>query len=61
MNNSVNYSSFVDMVLLASNDDYEPYGLASPSHLHGIRGNKPELCSRQEPFYLDETERWLGE
>lgn len=60
MNTSINYSSFVDLIL-TSNDDYEPYGIAAPTHLHGIRGNKPEVCSRQEPFYFEEMDQWLGE
>ena len=61
MNNSINLSSFVDLVL-TSNDDYEPYGMVSaPTKLYGLRSNKPELCSRQEPFYIQEMDQWFGE
>lgn len=60
MNNSVNYSSFVDL-LLSSDDDYEPYGISVPPSMYGLRGSKPELYTRQEPLYFEDMDRWLSE
>jgi len=60
MNKSVNYSTFIDL-LLKSDDDYEPYGMSMPATMFGLRGNKPELYTRQEPLYLDDMDRWATE
>jgi len=56
MNATVNYSTFVNL-LFNSDDDFEPYGMSAPLTLAGIRGNRPEVFTRQEPKYFDEMDR----
>ena len=40
MNNSINYSSFVEMVL-DSSDDFEPYGYAEIPQHHAMSSDSP--------------------
>jgi len=52
MNNSVNYSQFIDM-LLDSSDDFEPYGLAE---IPGSSLNKSSITSAVlEPLQYDDS------
>jgi len=60
MNNSINYSSFVDLIL-TSNEEIEPYGMPTSLNPSGLRGSKPEITTRQEPLHFDEMDRWIGE
>jgi hypothetical protein len=55
MNNSVNYSSFVEMVL-DSSDDFEPYGYAETPQHHVISADKPGVGQVQQDIdkLLDE-------
>lgn len=46
MNNSINYSSFVEMVL-DSSDDFEPYGYAEVAQHHGISTEMPAVAYAQ--------------
>ena len=45
MNNSVNYSTFIDL-LIASDDDYEPYGLS-------IQANPVSPGSSEDEYAVD--------
>ena len=53
MNNSINYSGYVDM-LLASGEDFEPYGFnMPPAHVTETDGFKANLYLHRETL-LDE-------
>ena len=53
MNNSINYSGYVDM-LLATTDDFEPYGFSMPpAHVAETDGFKANLYLHRETL-LDE-------
>lgn len=54
MNNSINLSTFIDD-LINSDDDYEPYGLASMQHLYAA-SNKDETPAVTQPLFLQEME-----
>ena len=60
MNNSMNYSNFVDL-LLKNDDDNQLVGISTPVGMYTHRGNKPELYTRQESAFLDDIDRWLSE
>lgn len=58
MNNSINYSYFVDM-LLNTSDDFEPYGCGGPpSHIVDVRGSSENSHLLHRDNYTDEP---LGE
>ena len=50
MNNSINYSSFIDL-FISSDDDYEPYGLITPAETHGHTDRHNELEPMQTALY----------
>jgi hypothetical protein len=60
MNSAINYASFIDM-LITSDEEYEPYGIAPysivPVSFHAQDDNT-ELCS---PKGSEEPRTWYGE
>lgn len=61
MSNFMDNSSLVEL-LLTSDDDYEPYGMAaSPSAGYSFT-DKTGYIESQVPLHLaDDMDRWLGE
>ena len=50
MNNSINYSTFIEL-LIESNDDDEPYGLATPVETITVTGGENEFTLGQGESY----------
>jgi hypothetical protein len=60
MNNSINYGSFIDL-LVSSDDDYEPYGLSAPPEMHGLTTSPSEFESLQASLSGVDIDQWCGE
>ncbi len=50
MNNSVNYSRFIDL-LISSDDDYEPYGITTAPDSYRLTASSAEYESTQTALY----------
>ena len=59
MNNSVNYSSFTDL-LLTSDDEFESYGLSSQHHLAYLDGDF-DMNSAEVAASFRDVDKWLDE
>ena len=60
MNNSINYGSFIDL-LISSDDDYEPYGITAQPNMAALMTNDFEFVSTQAGPYIKDLDRWFGE
>lgn len=60
MNNSINYGSFIDL-LISSDDDYEPYGLSAPSNIPGHTASPSEFEALQASLSGVDIDQWCGE
>lgn len=60
MNNSINYSSFIDL-LTSSDDDYEPYGLSAHPDTPGLTSRHTEFQPSQATLYESSMNQWCGE
>lgn len=60
MNNSINYGSFVDL-LISSDDDYEPYGLSSYPDMADFMENQSEFEPLGQAHYERAMNQWCGE
>jgi len=56
MGNAINFDNYVDLVL-QSNDDYEPYGMAT---IPAIASEHQDYTPSELALYADEADRWLN-
>ncbi|NNG13601.1 MAG: hypothetical protein HKM22_00405 [Gammaproteobacteria bacterium] len=59
MNNSVNYGSFVEL-LISSDDDYEPYGLSEHPCMYDFADDEFNISADMPP-YTRNSNQWLSE
>ena len=60
MNDSINYSSFIDL-LISSDDDYESYGMSTHPDTPGHMASQAEFEPLQATLYDVDMDRWHGE